>query len=152
MRNAAARGIVTFSPVREKVTKERTFVRIELPRERRIKGDGQEAATDAHSSVGIELLFAQMWWCESRFAALCIFAHGIVREGGIALRNGLKRGFSSWNQYPTAKLWIRFRLMFVSPNFYIAELLRSRNSDGNQPFGRGSSSEFHEEQRSLYSI
>ena len=38
------------------------------------------------------------------------------------------------------------------PNFYIAELLRSRNSDGNQPFGRGSSSEFHEEQRSLYSI
>ena len=31
------------------------------------------------------------------------------------------------------------------PNFYIAELLRSRNSDGNQPFGRGSSSEFHEE-------
>jgi len=53
-------GDVTFSPVREKVTKERTFVRIELPRERRIKGDGQEAATDAHSSGGIMVLSAQM--------------------------------------------------------------------------------------------
>ena len=32
-----------------------------------------------------------------------------------------------------------------SQNLFFAELLRSRNSDGNQPFGRGSSSEFHEE-------
>jgi len=34
-----------------------------------------------------------------------------------------------------------------SQNLFFAELLRSRNSDGNQPCGRGSSSEFHEEQQ-----
>ena len=51
-------GDDTFSPVREKVSKERTFVRIELPPMTPIKRYSYGAATDALSSGGIVALFA----------------------------------------------------------------------------------------------
>ena len=52
--------IVTFSPMREKVTKERIFVRIALPPYSNKNDTVVKAATDAHSSGGIVMLSAQM--------------------------------------------------------------------------------------------
>ena len=73
--------------MREKGTKERTFVRIELPPITPIKRYSFGAATDAHFSGGIVMLFAQMWQYEFRFAALIIFAQGLVGKMGLRLRN-----------------------------------------------------------------
>ena len=73
---------MTFSPVREKVTKERTFVRIELPQIIPIKRYSFGAATDALYSGGIVALFAQMWIVEYHFVAWCAFENGKERTRG----------------------------------------------------------------------
>ena len=80
---------VPFSPVREKGTKERTFVRSELMPYRKRKRDESKASIGAHSSGGIFALFAKMWLAEYRFAALIAFAQGIAKKSRLSLRNGL---------------------------------------------------------------
>jgi len=63
---------VTFSPMREKVTKERIFVRSELMPLKRRKWDKSMASIGAHSSGGIVRISAQMWVVEFRLVALCV--------------------------------------------------------------------------------
>ena len=76
---------MTFSPVREKVTKERTFVRIELPPDTGSNRTVFEAATDARSSGGIVMLFEKMWLYEIRFAAGAVFEQGYIKRDGLFL-------------------------------------------------------------------
>ena len=56
--------IVTFSPMREKVTKERIFVRSELTPYKSKIGTVSKVSIGAHYSGGIVALFAQMWVIE----------------------------------------------------------------------------------------
>lgn len=71
--------------MREKVTKERTFVRIELPLNESEKDNVFRAATDARSSGGIVMLFAKMWLYEIQFAAGIAFEQGYICGGGLRL-------------------------------------------------------------------
>ena len=55
--------------------------------------------------------------------------------GRLALRNGLLCSFSSWNQYPTAKLWIRFQLMFVPRIYFLRNCFAVGIQTGTSPAG-----------------
>ena len=74
----------TFSPVREKVSKERTFVCAELTPYKSENETVCKVSIGTHYSGGIIALSAKMKWCEYRFAADSAFEDGRVLRGQLA--------------------------------------------------------------------
>ncbi len=79
---------VTFSPVREKVTKERTAVALNAAGRRHKRCSGQGGMRRLPCSGGIVTQPAKMWLSEYRIAAVCAFEQGKIGRGGWCLPLG----------------------------------------------------------------
>ena len=72
---------VTFSPVREKVTKERTAVALNAAGRRCKRCSGQGGMRRFPCSGGIIAHIAKMWLSEYWIAAVCAFEQGKIASG-----------------------------------------------------------------------
>ena len=120
-------GVVTFSPVREKVTKERTAVALNAAGRRHKRCSDQGGMRRFPCSGGIVTQPAKMWLSEYRIAAVCAFEQGKIGRGGWCLPLG-----ANGRHFPRrAGACSRRNLLFLDP--HPSPLRASRRGEGIQP-------------------